>query len=1741
MPPSAWRAPVYGGSAGHAKGQGLGGTQAAAHTPPVVGRQGKLKGALKGAPKVVRVMAAWLVATCVVAFAPRIYVSIHHASEAGGGAKGGGAMKGAVVRWREERCANGGGARIKTPAGGPFADTIANTPSVPAEWRARLPCAPAAVLVAFCNKGMTDFAVNWAIHVRKNPALRRRHALVALDDELADALRDRGLGENVLRATAFGGATELVNRSDAGVVYFRQRLDPLRRMGAWRAAMLRAFLVEGYHVLLSDTDIAWVGDPWPFVLTPPPSATAADDEASRFAKLRAADVLVSVDLTNARIANDAGLIDHEHNVGMVFFRATARAVAFLCEWELRLGTEHAKGGTDQEEFNRIVKGMYRSIAGAPCRGEGDRGRCVEAQLPRWPQPPTDCADVEGCTTAWLDDAVTGAPRADVDAFVGGKDYPISAYKAIEAQRRQGVHPTFWLWHGRLAMGVLPYLSFPGGHSIWIENTPNTTGVKPVAIHATYTFGDTPQYAFGKRERFREMSLWDVESPGYYGDGTAEPKTPRNEGGGCRRRYTGKLCQEDGRDHGSSAVQAPRRFVQIEGLEAEMGRAVLALFDGGGKWAEDGELTMCKPGEMPSAFWAAARDAALAEEPGGASTSAPYDVASVLEDPAGRADPLEVARLGTPRCLHPRHAVGESRDGAVSRDPAEAHLAALEAMRAVLRNAFALAAALDAAVILPPMWCFCFRHWWMMDDCHILGSDHLVLPIRCPFDHAYEPSKLASAGLDYRSHTFLDHPLVPDAVRDSIARVEVEADVHADSPEAGDVEAAEAPKDAAEARTSTLVSSTPGRHVLRFGSRIEDAAAALTESTSESVLRVPAGHLLRLAPCWYRTTFPSPWSKSGDERKFLDKVGVDTARKLGAASASLKARLADAFKVRLQFCSAERNRYMTELAAAAKANSEDEYMAIVREFNCSGYPHERNIVDLGPHDFEACADDEAGPAAARRLHARAAVEKSRAVLYGRSASWPFDGHWHFANGSIAEPLARPPPPPAATDSRAPQWDSRDSSISIAPPQWDDGRDAAVWESLADAVQSGGYIMVTFATSAMEVFLRNWLASVRQAGMGDVVLVLALDDATLALCRGPLRCRSLRASKLAAMHLQTQATTEDASWAEFNTALAAHSAKNAGGYFSTGTPVFKRYSAVKTASLAALLEAGHAVIVSDSDTVWFRDPRPLFDAGNLQFADILVTSDCIDLDEDRRPPTGCQNTNHNTGTLLLRPTAARFAAVWHRFVAHSTDPQMRDQPTFNLLVRQQVQDGPAVDRMPGCARFSENVWFPPVVKEDLPRILARREGDANPPDASAFHLDATRDDMRYARLRPLFHAANCTLTMSTLPVDVFLNGHTLFVQHLDERRRADASLEPPVNVHCTYQYGDAPEFAYGKRQRLLESGLWSMEGGGNVEVREGESMPRYVTLAPRPVPPALAMDVESREALRMHFAEDRRMRTALRDTLALAASLNRTLGLPQPLYCFVDNMWKELRHGRVVPTMRLPYVCPMDHLFDLPRFHKNIERLQLPHGRAGLGFASADEVAEARALRGVVRVLVRRPPSCEVGPVSPAPAPYDVEVCGGLTADGWRRRLLPYKRAAVVELTLLDAHAPWEPEYSWPTEPGLASENFAGPRVRGATAADPSLLVQALEADTGPRYQGGGFFCGFAEEDAFVPPRTFDSAVEEMLRYRHAYIYDELWLARGSRPSMHEEPDALKRFDVAWGPPKLEPFHAANVRQRLPWCR
>ena len=52
-------------------------------------------------------------------------------------------------------------------------------------------------------------------------------------------------------------------------------------------------------------------------------------------------------------------------------------------------------------------------------------------------------------------------------------------------------------------------------------------------------------------------------------------------------------------------------------------------------------------------------------------------------------------------------------------------------------------------------------------------------------------------------------------------------------------------------------------------------------------------------------------------------------------------------------------------------------------------------------------------------------------------------------------------------------------------------------------------------------------------------------------------------------------------------------------------------------------------------------------------------------------------------------------------------------------------------------------------------------------------------------------------------LFANGHTYFVQQVHRHGRS------PYSVHLTYQYGDHASFAFGKRMRLRQAGLWAME--------------------------------------------------------------------------------------------------------------------------------------------------------------------------------------------------------------------------------------------------------------------------------------------------------------------------------------------
>ena len=141
-----------------------------------------------------------------------------------------------------------------------------------------------------------------------------------------------------------------------------------------------------------------------------------------------------------------------------------------------------------------------------------------------------------------------------------------------------------------------------------------------------------------------------------------------------------------------------------------------------------------------------------------------------------------------------------------------------------------------------------------------------------------------------------------------------------------------------------------------------------------------------------------------------------------------------------------------------------------------------------------------------------------------------------------------------------------------------------------------------------------------------------------------------------------------------------------------PGKRQYSARKASFVLALLGLGFDVVLSDGDAVFLRDPRRAFAV--LGTADVLVTSDCLDLDADedvgddrqRRKdrsegadwatgghwwsrcghfPGSPNEVNPNTGVMLLRARAPALALVRHwlrRVLAADSDERVFDQQFF-----------------------------------------------------------------------------------------------------------------------------------------------------------------------------------------------------------------------------------------------------------------------------------------------------------------------------------------------------------------------------------------------------------------------------------------------------------------------------------------------
>jgi len=188
-----------------------------------------------------------------------------------------------------------------------------------------------------------------------------------------------------------------------------------------------------------------------------------------------------------------------------------------------------------------------------------------------------------------------------------------------------------------------------------------------------------------------------------------------------------------------------------------------------------------------------------------------------------------------------------------------------------------------------------------------------------------------------------------------------------------------------------------------------------------------------------------------------------------------------------------------------------------------------------------------------------------------------------------------------------------------------------------------------------------------------------------------------------------------------------------------------------------------------------------------------------------------------------------------------------------------------------------------------------------------------------LRRLHEDWDGNLSLGALPLPLFMNGHAYFVQ------AAHRSLQvSPFAVHATYSLDNHDGVA--KRQRFREAGLWLADG---EEYFRG----RFLALNAS-VPPAVAAALgaarsagQSPNHIGVHAAALRGYLAELRDALALARALGRTLVLPR-WTCYVDKLWAGsdniIGMGFMYPGSQdapfLPFACPMDHVLSPAAWEK-----------------------------------------------------------------------------------------------------------------------------------------------------------------------------------------------------------------------------
>jgi len=485
--------------------------------------------------------------------------------------------------------------------------------------------------------------------------------------------------------------------------------------------------------------------------------------------------------------------------------------------------------------------------------------------------------------------------------------------------------------------------------------------------------------------------------------------------------------------------------------------------------------------------------------------------------------------------------------------------------------------------------------------------------------------------------------------------------------------------------------------------------------------------------------------------------------------------------------------------------------------------------------------------------------------------------------------------------------------------------------------GGLVVLTFGDKGYFAALSNFVAHARAAGVPYLV--------------GAVDADAFRELTLHGATAYLTPLARDAAYA-FNPSN------------SHDSNSWVRFARMRTGEVARIVRLGYAVMHSDTDVAWLRDPSPFLlcrDAASdaagggaagarcsaLREADVAVSSDNMSPGEDLRIGAAyAAGGTLNTGLLFVRPTAAgtAFATRWHETVS-SPPPGKRFAP-------------------PGCCTSDQQVFGRMV------RVGGGYPGLAPPAGAPT--------GGRLLR-------ADGNLTLGSLPLALFMNGHSYFVQRAHERLGV-----APFAVHATYTL-DTHEGG-AKAQRFREAGLWRAD----PPPPQGERFLAYNFSEPPEVAARRAEYARrglSAANVDVHLSALEAYVAELRDALALARALGRTLLLPR-WTCWCDRMWAGsddiFRFGCMYPGAQdgnfVPFPCPMDHILSPAAWAK-----------AGVGHRDAaflDTLAE----RGVRPVEVLLLPRAQHRALLARPRVALLDALPLGTSDGEAAKLLAHLRAA-----------------------------------------------------------------------------------------------------------------------------------------------